>query len=1104
MLATNKLRQADKKQPKPHKMGHPTIPAAIFLALLLLVIVIIYPGISPYSIHSAETSAAQQPSDNNNGNTQTTITALLLSPASAQPPVTVDPWLNGFPYRKPLSISGSTSALTDYQVNVTPYIYNETGLVGSWHFNEANATAPAYDSSGQGNTGTLWGRANRTTDGKFGNAMKFDGTDDYVEVSNSGPISPTEAITVEYWVYPQLFTGSKYQEAVRKSSDYLTGIDPSNRLFFTVNNFAGGQAVYTVPALYQWYHVVGTYDRVNQKLYVNGILRDSSAYTAAIQQSVTTLRVGTNPDNTENFNGTIDEVRIYNRTLSASEIQQHYQAGKARLDYADVRFTDSDGVTPLPFWMESDGKFWVKVPSIPTGGTTIYAYYGNPQANDAQNGTGTFEFFDDFSGGLEKWTVTGSPTSVSGELRILGATSWTTNGIVSQTTFSKPFILEFTHREDAALGWGAAGLTTGCFPEATSPSNCVGVWGRFNDAGAYVVVRDVAGADYSGTYTALTKYSIKLVNRNDGYDFYRNGVALVNSATVLTATYVAANQYSSGTYQYIDNVRVRKYASLEPSAVNGTEESLNVTMMVGSATNWTWKAPSIGEKVRSGGAQDWNWKPFQQYLGRYRKPISISNAGSALTDFQVNVTPYIYNETGLVGSWHFNEANATAPAYDSSGQGNTGTLWGRANRTTDGRFGNAMKFDGTDDYVRFSNITVPQDVTYEAWIRGDSFPSPGAVIVGVADDVTSVYSHFMHVYPVGGNRRLTLTDYVGAGNYRYWAGSTNLNTGTFYHVAAVQSGPGQTPTLYVNGVQETTSEIENGGTISGRNTQLLTIGRMGGISQWYFNGTIDEVKIYNRTLSASEIQSLYNATKARLDYADVRFTDSDGATLLPFWMESDGKFWVKVPSIPATTGTTIYAYYGNPAANDAQNATGTFIQWHGATSADFHDTNVVTVPFVYEGSVSRVAASSQDYFGVGSLGNDLGDNLMILQATAGTLLYASAVNNGVETTQSISGTWTVGTYYRIKVVAKASNDVDFYMKDSVTADKTLTTGIPDESMGLQQYHATGSAGAQQWSFVRKYASPDPSATQGAEEDSIIPQNITVPNGNAMNWTWYPS
>jgi len=65
----------------------------------------------------------------------------------------------------------------------------------------------------------------------------------------------------------------------------------------------------------------------------------------------------------------------------------------------------------------------------------------------------------------------------------------------------------------------------------------------------------------------------------------------------------------------------------------------------------------------------------------------------------------------------------------------------------------------------------------------------------------------------------------------------------------------------------------------------------------YFNGTIDEARIYNRSLSAQEIADLYNAAKARLDYADIRFALAND-TALSYWLESDKSAWVKI-RIPA-------------------------------------------------------------------------------------------------------------------------------------------------------------------------------------------------------------
>jgi len=78
----------------------------------------------------------------------------------------------------------------------------------------------------------------------------------------------------------------------------------------------------------------------------------------------------------------------------------------AKNDGSDIRLTTSDGTTLIPFWIEewnygTQATIWVKVPSIPVAGTTIYLYYGNNAATNAGNGATTFDFFDDF----ESWAL---------------------------------------------------------------------------------------------------------------------------------------------------------------------------------------------------------------------------------------------------------------------------------------------------------------------------------------------------------------------------------------------------------------------------------------------------------------------------------------------------------------------------------------------------------------------------------------------------------------------------------------------------------------------------------------------------------------------------
>jgi len=85
-----------------------------------------------------------------------------------------------------------------------------------------------------------------------------------------------------------------------------------------------------------------------------------------------------------------------------------------------------------------------------------------------------------------------------------------------------------------------------------------------------------------------------------------------------------------------------------------------------------------------------------------------------------------------------------------------------------------------------------------------------------------------------------------------------------------------------------------------------------------------------QVLVTLDTASLISAGKMRSDCGDIRFTDSDGSTLLNYWIESgcnsgSTRIWVKVPSIPANSSKTIYVYYGNSSATSQSNPTATFI-----------------------------------------------------------------------------------------------------------------------------------------------------------------------------------
>ncbi len=109
-----------------------------------------------------------------------------------------------------------------------------------------------------------------------------------------------------------------------------------------------------------------------------------------------------------------------------------YLGNKAKTDFGDVRFTQSDKQTLLSYWLESkiDGAtatFWVKITgNLTAQSQTIFMYYGNNEASSTSNGDATFVFFDDFSGDLGKWTkeVNGDHIYInSGHLVLDGGTT---------------------------------------------------------------------------------------------------------------------------------------------------------------------------------------------------------------------------------------------------------------------------------------------------------------------------------------------------------------------------------------------------------------------------------------------------------------------------------------------------------------------------------------------------------------------------------------------------------------------------------------------------------------------------------------------------------
>ena len=196
------------------------------------------------------------------------------------------------------------------------------GLVAAYGFEEPSGST-AVDSAGSADTGTLNG-ASRVAAGRFGAALSFDGND-RVDVADSASLDLSTAMTLEAWVKPNSVSDWRtvvFKERPGSMAYTLYGADDAGRPMVEINAGAAMRDVRgTSPApTGAWMHLATTYDGATLRLYVGGVQVGSRAVTGQIGISSGALRIGGNTIWGEYFDGLIDEVRVYNRALTAAEI----------------------------------------------------------------------------------------------------------------------------------------------------------------------------------------------------------------------------------------------------------------------------------------------------------------------------------------------------------------------------------------------------------------------------------------------------------------------------------------------------------------------------------------------------------------------------------------------------------------------------------------------------------------------------------------------------------------------------------------------------------------------------------------------------------------
>ncbi len=207
-----------------------------------------------------------------------------------------------------------------------------------------HAGVKVRDYSNYGNNGTRRGNVTfNASDAKFGRAMYFDGIDDFVNVTRNSVYDFTNEIyTIEIWARPLASSDTMWLiDKDANSAGYGLGITSGGAI---IHRQAGGSTVQTSAGIVrrdEWAHFVASSDGTNAYIYLDGVQMGSAA-KADITDASTTLKIGDHTSN-PNFNGTIDEVVLWNISLDNAAIRRHYERGANRLNVSYR--TSSDNIT---------------------------------------------------------------------------------------------------------------------------------------------------------------------------------------------------------------------------------------------------------------------------------------------------------------------------------------------------------------------------------------------------------------------------------------------------------------------------------------------------------------------------------------------------------------------------------------------------------------------------------------------------------------------------------------------------------------------------------------------------------------------------------------
>jgi uncharacterized repeat protein (TIGR03806 family) len=242
--------------------------------------------------------------------------------------------------------------------------------------------------------------------------------------------------------------------------------------------------------------------------------------------------------------------------------------------------------------------------------------------------------------------------------------------------------------------------------------------------------------------------------------------------------------------------------------------------------------------------------------------------GSGHGNYASATQSVVIDEPGLI-AWLKLDESADASAIDSSPQENHGTLVDM--ESTDriaGKFGGALHFDNTDERITMANV-APDDFTVSIWMRTTrAFPAttnpPNGLAIINADSPGAATDFLIAGTQENGINRISFQTGLGSGGANQILHATSaVNTGNWVHVACTRVKSSGEMKIYINGALEAT---RTGSLATLSANPVLCIGATPGNAAASYEGDLDQIRIYNRAISATEVTSLFQESDALPPY----------------------------------------------------------------------------------------------------------------------------------------------------------------------------------------------------------------------------------------------